>query len=153
MDTAVPCRSLDHAPSTLPDRRRTPESKLLLLELAERLGSVSRACRIMDYSRDSFYRFRKLYANGGERALQDVSRRKPILKNRVASEVEGAVLKLSAERPTWGQARVASALAERGVSISAAGVRCVWLRNQLQTIPLRLKAFEKSAPRHEGGAS
>jgi winged helix-turn helix protein len=153
MDTAVACRSLDHAPSTTPDRKRTLESKLLLLELAERLGSVSRACRIMDYSRDSFYRFRKLYANGGERALQVVSRRKPILKNRVVAEVEAAVLKLSVERPTWGQARIASALAERGVSISPAGVRCVWIRSQLQTIPLRLKAIEKSSSREESAGS
>ena len=124
---------------TVPDRR-APESKVVVLELARRLGSVSQACRIMGYSRDSFYRFKKLYEAGGERALQGISRRKPLLKNRVAPEIEAAVLKLAQEEPTWGQARVARVLTERGFSISAAGVRCVWLRHHLQKAELRLGA-------------
>jgi hypothetical protein len=147
MDVAVPCRSVDETSSDASDRRGAAESKVLLLELAGRLGSVSRACKIMEYSRDSFYRFRRLYDAGGETALEAMSRRKPILKNRVAPEIEAAVLEVSTEHPTWGQARVARALRERGASISAAGVRCVWLRRQLQTAPLRLEAVEAEATR------
>jgi hypothetical protein len=151
MDVAVPCRSGDEKASNAMDRtsdRSGPaEAKVLLLELAERLGSVSRACKIMEYSRDSFYRFRRLYDAGGETALEGMSRRKPILKNRVAPEIEAAVLELSTEHPTWGQARVARALAQRDLSISAAGVRCVWLRRQLQTAPLRRKAVEANGTR------
>ena len=151
MDAASPCGP-DGKSSSAPDRRRA-ESKVLLLELAQRLGSVSTACKIMDYSRDSFYRFRKLYESGGPAALEAASRRRPILKNRVAPEVEAAVLALSKEHPEWGQARVAKSLRERGISISAAGVRCVWLRNQLQTMPLRRRAIETSVTRDGSSAS
>lgn len=119
------------------------KSKLGLLELAEYLQNVSEACKVMGYSRDTFYRVKKAYDEGGLTALQDKSRKKPNLKNRVDERIEQQVLDIALAEPTWGQKRVSDELRQEEVFISPAGVRGIWLRHGLQKASLRLKALEE----------
>lgn len=117
--------------------------KLGLLNLAEELGNVSQACKIMGVSRDTFYRYQEAKANGGVEALLQKDRRKPNLKNRVDEAVEQCVLAYAIEQPAHGQVRVSNELRKRGTFVSPSGVRSIWLRNELANFKQRLRALEK----------
>jgi len=125
-------------------------NKLGLLNLAQELNNVSRACRVMGYSRDTFYRYKEAAEEGGVEALLDQNRRGPNPKNRVDDRTEAAILAMALEQPTWGQVRVSNELLKQGVIVSATGVRSVWMRNGLQTMKHRLSALEKKVAA-EGG--
>jgi hypothetical protein len=125
----------------MPVTDRTLRPKLGLLQLAEKLGNVTRACQSLGYSRDSYYRFKALYQNGGTEALRNFTRRRPIPKNRVNTFTERAVVEHSIEHPQWGQQRIAQALSDKGVAISPSGVRNIWMRYGLETQEKRVFAI------------
>lgn len=96
-----------------------------LLNLAEELSNVSRACKIMDVSRDTFYRYRELADEATEQAVIDYA---------VAF-------------PAHGQHRTSNELRKQGVFISGSGVRSIWLRHSLENFKKQLKALEEKVAR------
>lgn len=121
------------------------KNKVGLLNLAEELGNVSKACKVMGFSRDTFYRYQEAVENGGIEALFDKSRRQPNLKNRTDEATENVVLDYAIECPAHGQLRVSNELRKRGTFVSPSGVRCIWLRHDLASFKQRLTALEKKS--------
>lgn len=119
------------------------KNKLGLLNLAEELGNVSRACKIMGVSRDTFYRYQEAKQEGGLEGLFNKSRKSPNEKNRVPADIEQAVKEIAFEQPAWGHTRASNELKARAMFISPTGVRGVWLRHNLETLAKRLRSVEE----------
>ncbi|HEM6778173.1 TPA: IS481 family transposase, partial [Legionella pneumophila] len=116
--------------------------KVGLLNLAEELGNVSKACKVMGLSRDTFYRYKSAVESGGIDALFDQNRRKPNIKNRVDESVELAVKEYAIAFPAHGQQRTSNELRKQSIFVSPSGVRSIWLRYELANFKDRLKALE-----------
>lgn len=116
--------------------------KVGLLNLAEELQNVSKACKVFGVSRDTFYRYQELVENGGVEALINQSRRTPNLKNRVDEPTEKAVIEHAIEYPAHGQQRASNELRKQAIFVSPSGVRSIWLRHDLANFKKRLKALE-----------
>ena len=97
--------------------------KLSLLELASDLSNVSRACKVMGYSRQQFYEIRRNFQTYGADGLVD---RLPGARgphpNRVSEEIEQAVLAHALDHPCHGAVRVEQELRLQGIQVSAGGV-------------------------------
>ena len=119
--------------------------KVGLLNLAEELGNVSRACKVMGLSRDTFYRYKSAAEEGGGEALFGQNRRKPNHKNRCDQATEDAVCQHAVDFPAYGQVRAGNELRKQGVFVSARGIRSIWLRHGLARFRDRLKALEEKA--------
>lgn len=131
----------------LHSNERIIKHKVGLLNLAEELGNVAQACRVMGLSRDTFYRYKEAVDGGGVEALLEKNRRKPNLKNRVDEPTELAVTTYALDWPAHGQTRASNELRKLGVFISASGVRSIWLRHDLASFKQRLSALEEKVAR------
>lgn len=122
--------------------------KLNLMELGSQLGSISEACRKLGVSRQHFYDIKKALEEEGINGLLEKARNKPRIGNRVAPEIEESVLQYSLEYPTHGQVRVSNELKKKGITVSAGGIRSIWVRNGLEVRKKRLERLEKWSAEH-----
>lgn len=124
--------------------QKAARRKLNLLELATDLGNVSKACRMIGYSREQFYEIRRNFqAFGAEGLLDRLPGPKNPHPNRVSDEIEQKILDYSLKQPTHGPVRVAYQLSLMGIRISSGGVRGVWSRYKLTTRYERLLRLEQ----------
>ena len=106
----------------------TTQEKLIkrkqsLLEFAEYLQNISQACKIHGVSRQHFYDIKETYGGHCLEGLRERSRRKPCLKNRVAPEIEEAVVTIAYEYPGYGQTRAPNELSRTKLKLTVAWPR------------------------------
>ncbi len=116
--------------------------KLRLISLVEKLGNVSEACRITGYSRDSYYRIKKIYDQYGIEGLHNKSKQVPLLKNRLNNKIEATVLSYSLKNPLMSSRTLSQELLKKKVTVSTNGIRNIWIRNDLETIQKRLEHLQ-----------
>ena len=118
--------------------------KLNLLELAAEMENVSKACKIMGYSRTQFYEIRRNYQTLGAEGLLDKARGpKDPHPNRVSEELEKSVLDYCLEFPTHGSVKVSQQLHLRGATVGSGAVRGVWSRHSILSKHHRLLRLER----------
>ena len=123
--------------------KKVARRKLSLLELASDLGNVSKACRVIGYSRQQFYEIRRNFQTYGAEGLLDrLLGAKGPHPNRVPAEIETAIFDHALAHPCHGPMRVAQELMLRGIQVSSSGVRGVWQRHNLLTKHDRLLRLE-----------
>lgn len=127
---------------------RIIKHKLGLLNLAEELGNVSKACQIRGLSRDTFYRYKAAVDEGGVDALLEKDRRGPNLKNRVDEGTESAVVRYALEYPAHGQVRASNELRNRAfsslpVALEACGCAIDWRRSRTGSRPWRRRLLRR----------
>ena len=113
---------------------QSTKRKLSLLQLAEELGNVSKACQIMGYHRDTFYEVKKAFKVGGVAALAEERRGpKNPHPNRVSEEIEKEILDFCIKQPTYGSQRVANELRLRGSEVSPSGLPGAYMENRFSS--------------------
>ena len=125
-------------------KTKLAQKRLTLLQLAEKLGNVSKACRLHKVSRSQFYEYKRAFQQHGLSGLID----KPPIPgphpNELTSEVKTKIIDLSLKHPTFGQQRIADQLRLDGVSVSAGSVRNLWIKQDMETRYKRLLRLEET---------
>ena len=110
---------------------RLIDAKISILQLAEKLDSISQACKAAGIARSSFYEIKKAYEQFGRDGLVPKPKRKPQMPNEFTEEIVDKILAMTRRFPSYSYTRVAGQLQLEGISVSPGGVRKVWERRGL----------------------
>ncbi len=131
-------------------KEKLARKRLTLLQLAEKLGNVSKACRLQEVSRSQFYEYKRDFQEFGLEGLMD----KPPIPgphpNELSDETKETIISLSLKHPTFGQQRIADQLQLQGVSVSASSVRNLWIKENMETRYKRLLLLEEKVVKEAG---
>lgn len=123
--------------------KKIAQSRLTLLQLAERLRNVSEACRRRGVSRSQFYEYKRAFQERGYDGLLD---QLPIPKScphETPGEVKERIIQLSLLHPAWGPQRLSDHLRLEGVSVSPSTIRNLWIKENLETRYKRMLKLEE----------
>ena len=99
------------------------QRRVRLLDLAEELGNISEACRLMGISRKSYYEWKQVAETYGLKALMPKGRRRPQQPNETPTHVVADLLTIAVVEPTIGCRQLADRLGELGYEISKTTVQ------------------------------
>lgn len=123
--------------------------RLSVLQLAETLGSVSKACKQRGMSRSQFYEFKRRFQTHGMEGLKDLP---PIPKSHpftTAPEVVERILALSLANPTWGCVRLSDHLKLEGIQVSSPTIQSILIKHNLGSRYERLLKLEEQVSQNQ----
>ncbi len=124
-------------------KKKIAQKRLTLLQLAEQLGNVSKACKMHGVSRSQFYEYKRAFQEYGLEGLVD---RPPIPgphPHELSEETRKNIVDLSLKHPTFGHQRIADQLRLEGITVSPSSVRNVWVKEEMETRYKRLLKLEE----------
>jgi transposase len=126
--------------------------RLRLFSLAEELGTVSEACRLMGVNRSMYYRLKPRVDRWGLEALRVRERRRPRMPNELGPHLEQRIIAFSLAHPGYGSRRISAELDREkwgGLRVSEHGVWRVLRRYGLNTRAKRCALIAGYAARYE----
>jgi transposase InsO family protein len=123
--------------------QKLSRQRLSVLELAQTLGNVTKACRQRGISRTQFYEYKRRFQTHGLEGLKDLP---PIHKTHpftTSPEVVEKILALSLEYPAWGCVRLSNMLKLQGISVSSPVIQKILIKHQMGSRYERLLKLEE----------
>jgi len=119
------------------------KNKLSLLQLANELKNIRKACKTFNVSRQHYYDLKRNYEMFGKDGLEPKVRKSPLMPNKTDEVIEKRIIDFTLNNPGFGKDRVASELMMHGLPITTSTIQNVWRRYKLQTRKLRFKKLEE----------
>jgi transposase InsO family protein len=124
---------------------KVARQRLSVLQLAETLGNITKACQQRGMTRTQFYEYKRRFQTHGLEGLKDLP---PIPKNHpftTPPQVVEKIVALSLANPTWGCVRLSDRLKLEGVSVSSPTIQNILIKQGLASRYDRLLRLEEQA--------